>query len=91
MDQIMRALPPQTVIADMPYFGGGRYRRFEPHTVAASAIIHELAATHGLRVAPLHEITEQRDNLLTMASDLFHPSNRGYHNWYDAFKRGLGE
>ncbi len=89
MNELMAALPPQTVISDIPYYGGGRKRNLEVNAVAASRIISELAVQYGLKVAPLHEITKARDNLLTMSFDILHPSNRGYRNWYLAFAKPL--
>ncbi len=89
MDALLSRLPPQTVVAEVPYFGGGRLRKHEPNVLVANVIIHELAEKYGLKVAPLYTITKSRDNLLVYAADLFHPSNRGYQNWYDAFAQAL--
>lgn len=90
MESLMSGLPAQTVVAEVPYFGGGRFRKYEPNVPIANGIIHELAARYGLRVAPLYQITKSRDNLLVNASDFFHPSDRGYRNWYEAFRQALG-
>ena len=89
MDNLLSQMPKQTVVAEVPYFGGGRFRKYEPHVPVANAIIHELAAKYDFRVAPLYEVTKSRDNLLVYASDLFHPSNKGYRNWYEAFRQAL--
>lgn len=85
MDELMTRLPKQTVISDVPYFGGGRKRSLEPNVLAASLIINNLAAKHGLRVAPLHQVTKERDSVWTMSMDFLHPSNLGYRNWFHAF------
>lgn len=85
MNEIMSKLPKQTVISDMPYFGGGRYRSLESNVRSANDVIDRLAQQHGLAVAPLHQITKDNDSITTMALDFFHPSNKGYHNWYLAF------
>ncbi len=89
MDELMQQLPKQTIVAEVPYFGGGRYRKYEPNVPIANTIIHELASTYGFKTAPLYEITKSRDSLKTYAPDLFHPSNTGYKNWADAFKQAL--
>lgn len=89
MDSLMSGMPSQTIVAEVPYFGGGRFRKHEPNVPVANAIINELAGKYNLRVAPLYEITKSRDNLLIYASDLFHPSDRGYRNWYEAFRRAM--
>lgn len=85
MEQLIAKLPKHAIISDMPYFGGGRRRHLEPNVQAANKIIQELASVHGLDMAPLHRITQERDSLLTLSADLLHPSNRGYRNWFDAF------
>jgi acyl-CoA thioesterase I len=89
LDTLYSQLPKQTVVADMPYFGGGRFRPREANAESASAIVREVAGRYGLRVAPLHQITKERDNLLTYGADLFHPNDRGYRNWFEAFKQSL--
>ena len=89
MDRFMSELPSQTVISDMPYFGEGRYRKLETNAQAASKIIHELAKTKNLKVAPLHDVTSNNSSIFNVTIDLFHPSNRGYRNWHEAFARTL--
>lgn len=89
MEEVFRRLPAQTVVADMPYFGGGRAKNREPDALAASKIIRKLAATYNLRVAPVHETTKTNDGFWTYGADLFHPSNRGHANWYKAFEETL--
>lgn len=89
LETIFSRLPPQTIVADIPYFGGGRLRAYEKNAQAANVIIREVAAKYGLKRAPLYEITKRRDSLKAYAIDLFHPSNTGYRNWYDAFKEVL--
>lgn len=85
METLMSQAPKHTVISDMPYFGGGRKRNLEVNVLAANKIIHELGGKHGLRVAPLHQVTKERDNIFTMAIDFLHPSDQGYKNWFAAF------
>ena len=89
MDRFMSQLPPKTVISDMPYFGEGRYRKLETNAQTASKIIHELAKTKNLKVAPLYDVTSNNSSIFNVTIDLFHPSNRGYRNWHEAFARTL--
>lgn len=89
LDELFGQLPPQTIVADVPFFGGGRLRRLEPKITEANAIVHHLAEKHGLKLAELHKITEEKDSLLVYAVDWFHPSNTGYKNWYEAFRQAL--
>lgn len=90
MAELISKLPAKTVISDMPYFGGGRRKNLEPLSVTASAIIRELASKRGLKLAPLHEVTAENDHWTVNGADLFHPSNKGYRNWYKAFAEPLG-
>lgn len=90
MDALLSKVPKQTIVADIAYFGGGRYRRLESNVLEANQIIKELSQKYGLSVAPLHETTKSRQNLFVNSADLFHPSNAGYKNWADAFKQVLG-
>lgn len=90
MNRLVRQLPKQAIIAEVPYFGGGRYRRLDKNVQIANGIIHEQAALYGLTVAPLYEVTKLRDSLLVYSADLFHPNDVGNKNWADAFKPALG-
>jgi acyl-CoA thioesterase-1 len=85
INELFSQLPKQTVVSDIPYFGGGRQRSLEKNVLPANRILREVAKQYGLKVAPLHEITESRDNWRVHSVDYFHPSNRGYINWADAF------
>ncbi len=85
MEELLSQLPPQTIVADIPYFGGGRYASHEKNAKRASVIIEQLATKYGLRIAPLHLVTQHRDQWRNYAADFFHPSDKGYENWYQAF------
>lgn len=76
-------LPEGTIVGNMPYFGGRISRNAQ--AIDANKIIDRVADRHGLVVADLQTITRERDGLLVYACDFFHPSNRGYQNWADAF------
>lgn len=90
MEKLMSQLPANTVISDIPYFGGSWARGREPNVVEANKIMYELASKYGFKLAPLHELTQANDELSTFGADLFHPSDRGYRNWYEAFRRAIG-
>jgi lysophospholipase L1-like esterase len=76
-------LPPHTIIGNLPYFGG-RIRR-NAQALEANRIIDRLAREHNLPVADLQTLTHQRHTWRAYAADYFHPNNRGYHNWADAY------
>lgn len=85
IDELFSLLPKQTIVADLGYFGGGRYKTRETYVQVVNPILHKTAEKYGLTVVPLHRVTKERDSLRNNAVDLFHPSDRGYHNWFDAF------
>lgn len=91
IDQLLSLLPPNTIVADVPYFGGSWARSRQPNAIAASNIINAAAASRDLRKAPLQKITMERDNIFVYGADLFHPNDKGYKNWFDAFQQALNQ
>lgn len=86
MDQLMAGLPSQALIADVPYFGGTRYKSKQPNVEAANIILDKLATKYNFELVPLHDKVKQNHGLLTMSFDLFHPSNYSYReNWARVF------
>lgn len=85
IDKLFSQLPKQTIVADVGYFGGGRYRSRQSYVDQVNPYVYEAAKKYNLTVVPLHEVTRTRNNPLNNAIDIFHPSSRGYRNWYDAF------
>ena len=87
--RICQALPPGTLIADLPSFSvvpiAGR-------VAAANRIVEEVAADHGLWVAPLNATTALGGPISAIrdaAGDLFHPNDRGHRRWAEAFLPGV--
>lgn len=76
-------LPPKTIVANMPYFGGRISRDNE--IKSANKIVDAAAAKNDLMVVDLYTYTKEGDTVFNYAADFFHPSNRGYRNWADAF------
>jgi len=76
------ALPPGTLVADVPDFGGGPRR---PAAMVLARTAREVLAEHpDLRPVALEEATvEMRWG--DYAGDLFHPGDSGYRRWADAF------
>ncbi|HWU45672.1 MAG TPA: SGNH/GDSL hydrolase family protein [Humibacter sp.] len=89
--ELFAALPPHAIVADLPYFYLPRNER----TVAyANAVVRRLAREFGLTVAPLYRTTRHagmRGALTLFAKDMFHPNDRGYRLWADAFTPALDE
>ena len=78
-------LPAGTFIADIPWFMSGAWER---HAVQAGQEIERDSAAHGLTLVPLHEAMSTRgwsSMLSDFAPDWFHPNDRGYVVWADAF------
>lgn len=82
-EKLIPLLPPGTIVANMPNFGG-RIKRVVA-VKQANQIIADIAAKNDLRVADLYTYTKTRESPFNYAADFFHPSNRGYRNWSDAF------
>lgn len=85
INQLIPLLPKQVVMSDIPFFGKGRLSSRESDVQKANAVMAEIAAKNGRQLAPLHKLTEENASLRNNALDMFHPSNRGYKNWYSAF------
>jgi acyl-CoA thioesterase-1 len=85
IQQVFAALPPQSLVADLPCFHLPRNERM---VAVANRIIRQVAAEHRLTVVPLHATTKRlglRSVATHVAGDLFHPNNRGYRAWAEAF------
>lgn len=82
--RLLDGLPPRTVLADVPFFGGGRS---EQRALAAARLLRAAAEARGMVVAPLHgrmSARGWRGMLIGYAADRFHPNDRGYRIWADA-------
>jgi acyl-CoA thioesterase I len=84
-EEILRQLPQQTVVADVPYFGPDFHRHGGKQARQANQVIEPLLEKYGLRHAPVYRYTRERNSLFYYATDLFHPSDRGYRSWFMAF------
>lgn len=82
--QLVSLLPEGTYVSNMPYFGSRPKSR--PKAFRASLIIQDiLAQNKQLNLVDLQTITQERHTLLGYAADYFHPNNRSYENWHQAF------
>lgn len=86
-EALIPLLPANTIVSNMPNFGG-RVHRVNA-VLAANQIIADAAASRNLHVADLYHYTKSRESPFNYAADFFHPSNRGYRNWADAFSEKL--
>ncbi|MFC3689208.1 SGNH/GDSL hydrolase family protein [Aquipuribacter hungaricus] len=85
VDRLVAGVPPGTYVADVPYFMHGRW---ETDSAQAAGTVRTAAAEAGLVVVPLNDRlrAEGLQGMLTQTSgDLFHPNDRGYQVWADAF------
>jgi acyl-CoA thioesterase-1 len=83
--ELFAVLPKHTLIADLPCF---HLPRNERKVAVANTILRTVAAEHGLAVVPLHAATKRqglRSIATHVANDLFHPNDRGYQVWAEAF------
>jgi lysophospholipase L1-like esterase len=87
--EIFAALPPYAIVADLPCF---HLPPNERKVAVANQIVRRVAAEHGLTVAPLHATTKRqglRSIATQFANDMFHPNDRGYRVWAEAFLPAL--
>ncbi|TFC91908.1 SGNH/GDSL hydrolase family protein [Cryobacterium breve] len=87
--QIFQALPQHALVADLPCFHLPRNERM---VAVANRILRQVAADHRLTVVPMHATTKRlglRSVATHVAGDLFHPNNRGYRAWAEAFLPAL--
>lgn len=88
--QLTKLLPADTYVSNMPYFATRPMRR--PAAFAISKIISEnVAIRSDLKLVDLQTITQERDSWLNYAADLFHPNDRAYRNWAEAFLNVINE
>lgn len=81
--EILTQLPPKTFVADIPYFERGKKEELASYS---TTLIHELAQKYNLIPVELHAATKVKfEDWDQYAADLFHPSDKGYHVWADAF------
>ncbi len=82
---IISNLPQGTYIADVPYFSTRFWNN--PKVDEANRILYKLAESRkDLVVVPLHTYTKERiSRWRDFAADWFHPNNRGYKVWADAY------
>jgi lysophospholipase L1-like esterase len=89
--ELLAALPDHAIIADLPSFYVLPGRRA---VAEGNRIIRRLAAERGLRVVDLHARTHRQGGwgmTTQFAGDLFHPNDRGYKVWADAFWPAVAE
>jgi len=84
-EELLKELPPQAIVADIAYFGGGRFRKLEPKVVAVNYEFSNLISKYNFRQAKLHEATKNGENFGVHSFDYLHPSSIGYKNWTQAF------
>lgn len=83
-EAILQALPPgKAVVADVPYFGGRI--RADDRVRQANDVIDRLAPRYDIPVARLYDTLRPRQSPWIYATDLFHPNDRGYRLWHQAF------
>lgn len=85
IEQLLDALPPHAIIADLPTF---YFLPSERRVRVANAILRAAAAQRDLRVVDLHAAMSRQGAwgvITQFAGDLFHPNDRGYRVWASPF------
>ncbi len=82
---ILDSLPAHTIVAELPCF----HLPWNDRKVReANGMLRTITDARGLSLVPLYEATRRRGirGILTeFAGDAFHPTDRGYEMWADAF------
>lgn len=89
VDALVAGLPANAVVGDVPWFMHGVMGRTSD---SAAAYVARAVRTRGLPLAGLYRATRQRGwtGMLTdFAADWFHPRDRGYRLWTDAFWQAM--
>lgn len=82
-NELAQKLPKDSIVANVPYFGGRIHANAA--TTQANTIIAEAATRYDLTLVDLHSYTASHNSWRNYAADWFHPNNRGYRVWADAF------
>lgn len=85
ISQIINKLPKGTYVSDVPYFTT-RFWNNDKVDEANKIFYRMVKSRNDLKVVPLHTYTKERiSRWRDFAADWFHPNNRGYAVWADAF------
>ena len=82
-EDLAKALPAGSVVANIPYFGGRIQNNAQ--AIQANIAISASASAHHLKLVDLQYYTKKHQSIFNYAADYFHPNNRGYRNWDAAF------
>lgn len=85
---ILDAVPDGTYVGDVPDFNGGP--RLEPAAALSAVVREEVARRDGLVLVPVEAATADL-RLRDYAADFFHPSDRGYQRYIDAFRAAVAQ
>lgn len=89
MKELLPLLPDNIVMSDVPSFKNTRFSGADKDAKEANKILYKLVKPYGYELAPLYDVTNSRASWLNNSIDLFHPNNRGYKNWHDAFWKNI--
>ncbi|MFF2271555.1 SGNH/GDSL hydrolase family protein [Agromyces sp. NPDC058136] len=88
---ILDELPEHAIVGELPCF---HFPQNERKVAEANRMLRAAARSRGLAVAPLHSATRRQGlpGILTQfARDMFHPNDRGYAVWAEAFRPFVAE
>lgn len=88
MKYFVSQLPKASYVSEIPAFTG-RAKDLDKSVVDANERIREIVQTAGLHQVPLYDITRTTTGLSYFAADYFHPNNKAYKNWANAFTAAL--
>ena len=84
-ETMLRQLPENTLVADIPYFGPEFHGHGGRQAGQANVILTKLLPQHPVKRVGVYAVTDGNDSLRYYAADMFHPSSKSYRLWADAF------
>lgn len=87
---LVRILPPQSYIADLPSFTGVA-KSSEWKVVQANQFVHSALNGTNHHLVKLHDATLNNRGWKYFAADYYHPNSRGYKAWSLAFQIAMAE
>lgn len=90
IDTIVAALPTGSIMANVPNFGGGRMHSHKALSFELASYVNEsVKKRNDIILADLHTQTIKMEAFGTYGADFFHPSDKGYRIWSEAFIQQL--
>ena len=82
---LLEELPSGALVADIPYFGPDFHGHGGREAKQANVIINDLLPNYPVTKVDVFAVTDGNDGFGYYGADVFHPSDKSYRLWVDAF------